>query len=312
MRYRSLGSGKAAVSVVTLALDNAVAERGEEGARALLYAALEHGINSFHIDSLDPVLVRVIGEALSHIERDLLFISLTVGPLPNGRRDFTLEGIDAVLTAVLEATQLQYFDAIILDDPDNNELPTSAIKGIRNDERVHQLGIRGNSEVMDIYVGSSLFDVLHTACHIQLNAKERSRMRDARERDMTIFGTTYYPDTLFAPPPPPPPPPGRNIFGIKKKPIPVEMPRSPFDFLRRTPGWEAEDLCLAHALLDTSLSSIVIHANMVEDLVRLVAASERSMPVSMPAQLEMARVGKVEGLEKDKEDKEEPAEAASV
>lgn len=294
MRYRPLGPSGSAVSAITLSLDAELAANNAEVIRSVVFAALEHGINAFHIDSLDRTLVRTVGEALSHVERDLLYISLTVGPLPNGKRDFTPEGVDAVLTAVLKASNIEYVDAIILDDPAQNELPTSSIKAIRADERIRSLGVRGDSEVMEIYVNSSLFDVLHAPCHVQLNAKQRNRLREARENEMTVFGVDYYPERLLkAPPPPPPPPPERGMFGIKKKPVPVEIPTSPFDFLDNIPGWEAEDICLAHALLDTSLAGVLVHASSIDRLERLASACERDMPVSMPAQLEMARVGKI-------------------
>lgn len=294
MRYRPLGPSGSAVSAITLVLDAELASNNAEVIRSVLFSALEHGINAFHIDSLDRTLVRTVGEALSHVERDLLYISLTVGPLPNGKRDFTPEGVDAVLTAVLKASNIEYVDAIILDDPAQNELPTSSIKAIRSDERIRSLGVRGDSEVMEIYVNSSLFDVLHAPCHVQLNAKQRNRLREARENEMTVFGVDYYPERLLkAPPPPPAPPPERGLFGIKKKQAPVEMPTSPFDFLENIPGWEAEDICLAHALLDTSLAGVLVHASSIDRLERLSSACERDMPVSMPAQLEMARVGKI-------------------
>lgn len=291
MRYRPLGAAGSAVSAITLVLDSAVAAQGAEGVRALVYTALEQGINSFHIDSLDRSLIRTTGEALSHIERDLLYVSLTIGPLPNGKRDFSIEGVDAVISAVLKTSNLGYVDAIILDDPAKDELPATAMKAIRADERIKSLGVRGHSDVMDIYINSSLFDVLHTPCHIQLNAQQRARLREAREADMTIFGTDYYPESLLAAPPPPPPPPEqRNMFGIKKRPAAPEPVHSPFDFLKTTAGWEAEDLCLAHALLDPGLGGILVHATDSERLERLAQACERDMPVSLPAQLEMARV----------------------
>ena len=294
MRYRPLGPSGSAVSAITLVLDADLAANNAEVIRSIIFSALEHGINAFHIDSLDRTLVRTVGEALSHVERDLLFISLTIGPLPNGKRDFTPEGVDAVLTAVLKASNLEYIDSIILDDPAQNELPSTSIKAIRGDERIRSLGVRGDSEVMEVYVNSSLFDVLHAPCHVQLNAKQRNRLREARENEMTVFGVDYYPERLLkAPPPPPPPPAERGLFGIKKKPAPTEIPTSPFDFLENIPGWEAEDICLAHALLDTSLAGVLIHASSIDRLERLAAACERDMPVSMPAQLEMARVGKI-------------------
>lgn len=293
MRYRPLGSAGAAVSAITVVLDASVAARGAEHTRDLVINALEQGVNSFHIDTLDRALIRTTGEALGHIERDLLHISLTIGTLPSGKRDFTQDGVDAVLSGVMKASNLQYIDALIFDDPDKSELPAAVMKKIRDDERIRKLGVRGTSDVMDIYIASSLFDVLHTPCHIQLDAKQRSRLREARAMDMTIFGTDYYPQALFAAPEAPPVRIERGLFGLKKKVIQDETPTSPFEFLRHTPGWEAEDLCLAHALLDPSLGGVLVRPTSVAHLERLAAACERDMPVSLPAQLEMARVSAI-------------------
>jgi len=290
MRYRPLGHAGSAVSAITLVLDSAVAAKGADAARALIFAALEQGINSFHIDSLDRTLIRTTGEALSHVERDLLYVTLTIGPLPNGRRDFSVEGVDAVLSAVTKVSGLGYVDTIILDDPDSAELPAAAMKTIRQDERIRSLGVRGQSDVMDIYIGSSLFDVLHTPCHILLDAKQRSRLREARQQNMTIFGTDYFPPELFAVAKPEPGPAQRGLFGmLKKASVPPPAP-SPYEFLKHIPGWEAEDLCLAHALLDLSLGGVLVKPTSAEHLERLATACERDMPVSLPAQLEMARV----------------------
>jgi len=294
MRYRPLGTAGAAVSAITLVLDASVAAQGAEGVRELVFAALEQGVNSFHIDSLDRTLIRTTGEALSHVERELLHVGLTVGPMPSGKRDFSLEGIDDVLTSVLKHSNLEYFDAVIFDDPDKNELPANVMKAIRADTRIRKLGVRGDSDVMDIYIASSLFDVLHTPCHIQIDSKQRGRLREARAADMIIFGSEYYPPNLFALPEVVAVEPVKSgFFSMKKKPLPpIEKP-SPFEFLRRTPGWEAEDLCLAHALLDPSLGSVLARVTSIEHLERLAAACERDMPVSLPAQLEMARVSNV-------------------
>lgn len=291
MRYRPLGEAGSAVSAITLTLDAKVAATGEYNIRNLVYAALEEGVNSFHIDSLDRTLIRTAGAAFAEIDRDLLHISLTIGPLPNRRRDFSVEGVNAVLSAVLNASGIRYIDAIILDDPAESELPVQTLKVLRADERIMRLGIRGNSDVMDIYINSGRFDMLFTPCHIQLDHRQRGWMRSAREHQLIVFGTEYYPEALLnAAKPPPPPEPAKGLFGLsKKKPIEAE-PTNPFAFLHQTPGWEADDLCLAHALLDPSMGSVVVRSSNVEHLRRLAQACERDMPVSLPAQLEMARV----------------------
>ena len=291
MRFRPLGETGSAVSAITLTLDATLAALGADKVREIVYAALEEGINSFFLDSLDPTLIRTAGEALREVERDLLKVALTVGPLPNGRRDFSTEGLQAVLDAVLNASGLEYFDLLVLDDPAQNELPAQSLKYLRTEASIRRLGIRGSSQVMETYVQSGRFDVLLTPCHIQLDALQRSSMRSAREADMIIYGTDYYPEALLNPVKPVAiVEQAKGLFSlVRKKPV-VEEPSNPFFFLHRTDGWEAEELCLAHALLNPSLATVIVRTTQVERLQRLAKTCERDMPVSLPAQLEMARV----------------------
>ena len=289
MRYRPMGEIGTAVSAITLTLDDAVAATGAENIDKLLDTALDEGVNSFFIESLDPTLIRCVGSALNNVDRDLLSISLLLGPLPNGERNFSPEGLNAVIAAVCNATGLTFFDTIILDDPQESELPSISLKTLRSDARVKRLGIRGSSEVMDIYIKSGRFDVLYTPSHIHVNAQQRSCLRAAREQEMIVFSTDYFPETLLAKPEPVLAAPQKGLFGMKKKPVLQEV-SNPYEFLYATSGWEAEDLCLAHALLDPGLAGVVVRASTQERLQRLSKTCERDMPVSMPAQLEMARV----------------------
>lgn len=294
MRYRPLGDATGSVSAVTLQLDAAIAASGQQTIRQLLDAALDEGINSFHIDSLDPTLIRTTGAALSQLDRELLHVALTVGPLPNGRRDFSVEGLKAVLDAVLKATGLQYINTVVLDDPCESELPSLSLKYLEEEPRIRRLGIRGTTPVMDIYIRSGRFEAVFTPCHVQLNSHQRSWLRTAREMHLIVFGTEYYPQQLLSPEPVvTAPPPAKGLFGLPRKRQTAEVPSNPFLFLHTTPGWEAEDLCLANALLDPSLSGVVIRATNVERLQRLARTCERDMPVSLPAQLEMARVAAI-------------------
>lgn len=291
MRFRPLGETGSAVSAITLTLDAAVAATGANAINDLIYAALEEGVNSFHIDCLDATLLRVAGQALSQIDRGLLKIALTLGPLPNGRRNFTSEGLNAVMDAVLNASRLQYFDAVVLDDPAQEELPAQSLAALRADDRILRIAIRGSSPVMETYIQSGRFDLLLTPCHIQLDAKQRSCLRTAREQNMIIFGTDYYPENLLMPAKPTAPAePAKGLFDLMRKKPEVKEPANPFHFLNTTAGWQAEELCLAHALLNPALASVVVRCTDTPRLQGLAKASERDMPVSLPAQLEMARV----------------------
>jgi len=303
MRYRPFGRTGAAVSAVTLSLDLGTLSRGPDAARELIYSALEAGINSYHLETADPVLAEVVGGALSHIDRSLVYVSLALGAGDGRRgsqRDFSAEGMTGAIDRALHVSGLGWVDVALLDEPAEHELPQSsltALKALRATERVRLLGVQGDSEVMDAYVSTGAFDILATSFHVNSPWQVRSRIRMAREQDMAIFASGYFPASLDS---------ERKaavahvekkkgLFGFVRDP--KARPKSDplngagtFAFLHRTPHWTAEQLCLAYTLTDPSVSSVLIQANDVERLNLLAMVPERDMPPGVSAQLEMARV----------------------
>ena len=80
MRYRPFGPAGQAVSALTLSLGARDIAAGPEAGRELIYSALEAGINSYRLETADPVLAEVLGQALKHVDRRLVQVSLTLGP----------------------------------------------------------------------------------------------------------------------------------------------------------------------------------------------------------------------------------------
>jgi hypothetical protein len=62
-----------------------------------------------------------------------------------------------------------------------------------------------------------------------------------------------------------------------------------YAFLERTRNWTAEEICLAHALTEPSLSSVQVSAERSERIEALAAIPDREMPPGVSAQIEMAR-----------------------
>jgi aryl-alcohol dehydrogenase-like predicted oxidoreductase len=300
MRYRPFGVAGQAVSAVTLSLGARDVADGPEAGRDLIYSALEAGINSYRLETADPVLAEVLGQALKHVDRKLVQVSLTLGAGDGRRgsdRDFSAEGITSAIDKTLQASGLGHFDLAILDEPGDHELPQStlnALKALRATERVRLLGIGGDGDVMDTYVSTGAFDVLATPFHVNASWQIRSRLRAAREGDMAIFVYGYFPDSLNT---------AkkaatahvekkRGLFGFggpKAKGGPLAHAGT-FAFLHRTNNWSAEAICLAYALTDPSVSSVMIEASDVDRLIALSQVPDRDMPPGLAAQIEMARV----------------------
>ena len=295
MRYRPFGPSGAAVSAITLSVGADMLARGREAAMSLLFAALEQGINSYRLETADPVVAEVLGEALSHLDRKLALVSLTLGEVDPRRqvRDFTSEGITAAVDRVLHYSGLGWIDVAVLDAPGEHELRyagLNALKTMKRTERLRLAGVAGDGEAMDAFVSTGAFDVLVTPCNVLSDWKVRARIRAAREQDMMVFATDTFPQALLREPESEGAPVRRGLFGLGAKAAAPPPAANPYAFLTRTARWTPETICLAHALTDPALTSVIVQARNAQHLEALSETPERDLPPGLAAQMEMARV----------------------
>ncbi|MBD3835196.1 aldo/keto reductase [Brevundimonas sp.] len=299
MRYRPYGSSGAAVSNLTLSLGQQTLARGRGAALDLLYTALECGLNSYRIEAADPVVAEVLGEALSHVDRKLVSVALTlgVGDGKKPQRDFSAQGMTAAIDRVLHYSGLGWIDLATLEEPAEDELPRSsleALKAMRATGRVKLLGVAGGGEVMDAYVSTGAFDALMTPFDLNSGWPVRHRIRSAREQDMAVFAYDYFTDRRKGRRGPPAPV-KKGLFGFGRTPDghpDRKGGNDAFGFLYRTQHWTAEAICLAYVLTDPSISSVIVQADDVDRLKTLAATPERDLPPGLSAQIEMARVSR--------------------
>lgn len=299
MRYRPFGAGGQAVSCLTLSLSQRDLARGPQAGCELIYSALEAGINSYRLETADPVLAEVLGEALRHVDRKLVQVTITLGAGDGRRgsqRDFSAEGMTEAMDRALRVSGLGWFDVAMLDEPGEHELPQTALnalKSLRANQRVRLLGIMGDGEVMDAYVSTGAFDVLSTPYHVNSEWKVRNRIRTAREQDMSVFVHGWFPEEFQsakkAAQVNAPKKTGLFGWGGPKKDGPLAGAGT-FAFLHQTPNWPAESICLAYVLTDPGVSSAVVSPGSPERLAVVVEVPDRDMPPGLSAQIEMARV----------------------
>ena len=294
MRYRPFGATGTAVSSITLSFGDAALARGRKAGLELIYSALEAGVNTFRLETADPVAAEVLGEALSYVDRALVCVILTLG-VGYGRgpdRDFSAEGMTGAIDRALHFSGLGWVDLALLQEPGQHELPQAslqALKTMRATDRIKLLGVAGGGEVMDAYVSTGAFDVLATPLDINVDWRIRNRIRSAREQDMAIFAYDYFHDRRHRAPDEPIF--KKSLFGLGKAKRPPDTPqKDAFGFLYRTQGWTAEAICLGYVLSDPSVSSVIVRADDPERLAILTAVPERDMPPGLAAQIEMARV----------------------
>ena len=145
------------------------------------------------------------------------------------------------------------------------------------------LGVAG--EGVDAALRRPGVDLLGAAYHLGSQWADRNRIKTAVEEGRSVFGDGYYPrlDARGADGAP-----KRGLFGLARRPAAIDRTGG-YDFLRRTPNWAADEICLAYALTEPCLATIVVEAAATEDVERLAAVTERELPTGLAAQIEMAR-----------------------
>lgn len=299
MRYRPFGRSGITTSAIALCLTDAAARKGGDHVQALVFAALEAGINAYHIAGVDPVLPEALGRALSVVERNLVFVSMHAG-IARGRmgltRDFSPEALTLSIDQALNASGLGHIDLITLDNPGSEELPRAsleALKAIRASGRISLLGVAGDNDAMDAYVSANAFDVLVTPYHLRSGWKERNRLKQAVGLDMGVVAYGFFPEELSTPKKADDlAGQKRGLFGFGKSrdDSPLQG-MGTYAFLHQTPNWTAEEVCLAYALTEPSLSTILVESVDPAHLAALAAIPDRDMPPGLAAQVEMARFG---------------------
>lgn len=285
MRYRPFGSAGVAVSAITLKLEDQPRLRSADW-RKLIFAALESGINSFEIDGVSSALIEGAAEAFSTVERRLLFIGWRLrGSLD---RALKAQAVHDMIDQALDRTGLGHLDLATLDDPDANVFPAETLeqlKALRGARLIRLLGVAGAGDKFDAYVASGQFEAMATPFNLASGWIERNRVRSAVGREMAVIGLDYWPETLreepkasFLPKP--------SLWRRRTDPL---ADVGGYDFLRNTPGWNAQQICLAYALTEPSLASVQVTAGSPAEIEALAAIAERDLPTGCAAQIEMAR-----------------------
>ena len=283
MRYRPFGATGVTVSAVTLAVDDAA---GASARVRLTYAALESGINAFELRTPDADTARALGKGLLAVERDMAVVSLRLPYEGRSLRDALLGRVEAALLA----SRLGRVDLLILDGwPPFDLEGLAALAAAKASGRIACIGATG--EAFDRARHRPELDALVCAYTLRAGWPERNRIRNAVERGKFVIGQDSYPDlgaTAAAPAVAGEAPARRGLLGFSRRPPPIEKTGG-YEFMRRTPGWEPDEICLAYALTEPALASVVIEADTPEEIERLAAVTERELPTGMPAQIEMAR-----------------------
>lgn len=286
MRYRPIGPSGAVISAVSLSLRADPARPRPADWVSFLYAALENGISGFEVDGADRVLAEGLAQALAGIERRLIFVAWRIGKGARGgarARDLSGAALGREVRQALAMSGLTYLDAVLIDDPATSEIHPEtfdSLKQLKAAGLVRFVGVAGEGTSIDGHVGSGGFDLLATGFSLTSGWRERNLLRAAVAGDMAVLGHGPYPAEL------------RALAAAGRPAVSRDHPLAGvgrYGFLTETRGWGAEEICLAYAMTEPALASVVVHAASLGDLERLAAVADREMPPGLAAQVEMAR-----------------------
>jgi aryl-alcohol dehydrogenase-like predicted oxidoreductase len=296
MRYRPFGLDGRSISALTLAVDEEPRRPAER--LNLTFAALEHGINAFELRGARLMESAAgLGSALAAVPREAVVVSLRLPPDPrHGSRPFSAEWVIHAVERTIHASGLEQLDLLILDAPTREALDTEArdaAESARQAGRVRMIGVAGHTAALDDALRWRDLDVLVAPYNLRSGWPERNRLAAAGARGLVVLGAGAYP-----PLPTDTPgeaggePPKRGLFGVKRRPAPLEKADG-YAFLTRTRGWTPAELCLAYALTEPGLASVIVQTHDPKQLAGLAATPERDLPSGVPAQIEMARFAPV-------------------
>lgn len=270
MRYRPFGATSGmAVSTVSLLLDDS-SRRSARDWRDLIEAAMSAGINTFELAGHGDPLLDGLAEAISGIERRLLFLAW---------RAPAIGGLDQTTGLILRRLGTEYIDLVVVEDLGQVEVA----RALKLSRQARYVGVWGAGETMDMALDRPGVDCLITPYSLTSGWKERHRLKVASERNIAVIARDVCPAELTG---------GDRPSLVPKgwfKPKPKISARSQYGFLESTPGWTGEEICLAFALFEPAVTSVQVQADNAERIGKLAAVPERDLPTGVAAQIEMAR-----------------------
>src|SRR5690606_28759686 len=142
MRYRPFGATGKAVSAISLLLREAPNMHSPAAWRALAFCAMENGVNSFELTAGSDVLAMGVGEALSAVERRLIFLGWRLRGAPGGK--MTARDIAESVRGALQKTRAGYLDVLMMDE--------AAIGTLTSDARTYLVDLKNGGVCLQIGV----------------------------------------------------------------------------------------------------------------------------------------------------------------
>jgi hypothetical protein len=280
MRYRPFARTGMAVSVLSQELNGEDDRRRPADWRDLVHAGFEEGVNAFEIVSPSQALVEGFAEAAQAVKRSLLFIALRVPATLEGQR------LAPWVEKAIAATRVGYFDLLTLNAGASRaeDLLAAAIL-VKEADRAWRLAVAGSGDLVEEDVDFGLFDAVVTPFSLLSGWRDRNLVRRSLERQMGVIACDPCPDELES---------LMETAQAQAKPGWFKRPKplagaGTYAFLAKTPGWTAEQICVAYALTEPAIATVQMPVRDRKHLLQLASVTDRDLSSAVSAQIEMAR-----------------------
>jgi len=292
MRYRPLGQSGTALSSLGLSLGPDMFRRGRQPVQRLILSALENGINTYHFDCSQPEFLKIVAGAFDGIDRKLLFLSFNAhtDQSQDPAADYALRPLRERLRALVQDYGFGAIDLLMFHANGFERIPEASwafLGGLKEAGLVRHRGASANTDRIRAVVDHGGFDLLKTVFDLDTNWDKRHLLDHAISQSMNIIGHDFFPQAYHKASDIVPKAARRSLF--RPRAADPLAGSGTYAFLHQTPAWSAEELCLAYTLSQPCLTSVLISPETPEQLQKLAEVTERHMPPSVPAQIEMAR-----------------------
>jgi aryl-alcohol dehydrogenase-like predicted oxidoreductase len=279
MRYRPFGRSGIAVSAFSLVLSGESDRRKASEWLGLVHAALEQGVNAFELVKPSEALLTGFSEGIAAVRRTLLFVALRAHSEMEGGR------LDHWAAQIVQASGLGELNLFTIDadSPEFEESLGAALR-LKDLSLARRLGVAGPGELLQAHIEDPLFDALVMPFGMMSGWRDRNLVRTALERQMGVISHDPCPPEVMATAKEDH---GEAKGGWFKRPDPLNAAGT-YAFLQTTPGWTAEQICLAHVLTEPAIATVQMPVKGVEHMTRLAEAPDRHLPSQISAQIEMA------------------------
>src|ERR1700761_1184134 len=247
MRYRPFGRTGIAVSALSLTLSGEGDRRKSSDWLALVHSALEQGINAFEISRPSPALLSGFAEGIAAVKRALLFVALRAEPEMSGRK------LDGWVSEVIAAGGLGQINLFTID-ADSSQFEEALVAGLRlkDLDQGRRLAVAGTGDLLAEHVEDPLFEALVMPFGLTSGWHDRNLVRSALARQMGVMSYDPCPVQLT-----------EMVKEERKQAKPGWFKRAEplalvngHSFLQTTPGWTAEQICLAHTLTEPAITTV--------------------------------------------------------